>query len=258
MAGRLLPLYGRTERKRTRLFGVWCLTPGRWRNAATLAIALLTLFGVLLLYASPSSLNQSTPPPAFLVQQQQTRHQDVDAGTSRDLAAFSSAASSARQPAAVLVSRVSDNAEELVEVDSMGGGYGARRRSGPLVSPGDEADEAAVGERDPSLSDGQQTRPELEKGSVSRSRPLPSPGKEQHSNSVPVKEEEEGRDVAESKQAMDERNLKEGESAGAEGEREGQSGDNKLTFTGADVEKQSYVKNVSTTYIYTYICLCSP
>ena len=314
MAGRLLPLYGRTERKRTRLFGVWCLTPGRWRNAATLAIALLTLFGVLLLYASPSSLNQSTPPPAFLVQQQQTRPQDVDAGTSRDLAAFSTAASSARQPAAVLVSRVSDNAEELVEVDSMGGGYGARRRSGPLVSPGDEADEdlhvsvaeeqvdekeasingparaetrggrregthsepernmpadsnrrgptmdtrpgvAAVGERDPSLSDGQQTRPELEKGSVSRSRPLPSPGKEQHSNSVPVKEEEEGRDVAESKQAMDERNLKEGESAGAEEEREGQSGDNKQTFTGADVEKQSYVKNVSTTYIRTYACV---
>ena len=313
MAGRLLPLYGRTERKRTSLFGVWCLTPGRWRKAATLAIALLTLFGVLLLYASPSSLSQSTPSPVFLVQQQQTRHQDLDGGASRDLAAFSSAANSARQPAVVLESRVSDNSEELVEVDSMGRGYGARRRSGPLVLPDDEADEdlhvsvaeeevdekeasingparaetqggrqegthsepesnmpadssrrgptvdtrpnvAAVDERDPPLSEGQQTRPELERGSVSRRGPLPSPGKEQHSNSVPVEEEEEeGRAVADSKQAMDGRNLKEGESAGEEREGEGQSWDNKQTFTGADVEKQSYVKNVSRTYMYARV-----
>lgn len=312
MAGRLLPLYSRTERKRIRSFGAWCLAPGRWRYAATVAIALLTVFGVLLLYASPSSLSQSTLPPAFLVRQQQTRHQDFDAGASHGLAVSATAASSTRQSAVVLESRGSDDAEELVEVDSMGGGYGARRRSGPLASPDNEADEdlyvsvaeeqvdgeeeeeeevsingparaetqgdrqevihsepesnmpagssrrgptvdtrpgvAVVDERDTALSDSQETGLELERGSVSHSGPLPSPGKVQH-----VKEEE-GRTVAESKQAMGGRNLKEGESAGEEGVREGQIGDNEQTFTGADVEKQSYVKKVSQ-HIRTYACV---
>lgn len=283
MAG-LLPLYGRMERKTTRLFG-------RWRNVATVAVALLTLFGVLLLYTSSSSLSQSTAPPAFHIQQQQRRYQDTGA---RELAASSSSSSSAAAAAALSgEGRLSDNAEVEVNELKAAGGYGARRKGPPAVLrdeaneklysskaieeveqetsvdrravveaqgargeglhsepevgvlAGAPSDETVVAAVD-TLSGGQRAGPDQEGGAASQASGPPSTSGELHYSKPVAVGEGEGAGVV-SRQAVNQGNLHKepGANKEREGEGEERSEDSQQSLRGADVEKQKYVKNVS-------------
>ena len=229
MADRLLPMYGGLERKRTRLFSFWCL-PGRWKNAAIVVIAVLTSLAVLVLYTSPSSLNQSAPLPAVFVQQP----------WSQDAGAPEPVAFSARTTGK---SRLSEDAE--VEANTAKG-YDARRRKAPRVSR-ERADYVyrAAGAKEHDDEEMSIDEP-TEEGRLGEEG-IPASTRSDHTGVAAVDEHGTTADGQEAGPDLERGNLKEGEVAVKEIEDEGEGGsvEKQQSSTGADVEKQGYVKKVS-------------
>lgn len=228
MADRLLPMYGRLEKKRTRLFSIWCL-PGRWRNAAIVVIVVLMSLAVLLLYASPSSLKQSTPQPAVLVQQPWSQ----DAGAPKPLT-FSARTTGK--------SRLSDNAE--VEANTAER-YDTRRGKAPRVSRegADYVYRAGAKERD---EEEMSINGPAEADRLGE-EDMPASTRSDHTGVAAADEHGTASEGQGAGPDLKRGNLKEGEVAVKEIEDEGEGGsvDKLQSSTGADVEKQGYVKKVS-------------